>query len=129
VSGTPTLVNQAVRWNGRKWAQAATPDPDSTGPGANNQLTGVSCTAPGNCWAVGYDGAVSGGPGPVLNEALRWNGTRWSLHATRDPGGTGNGDVNLLNAVRCTSATFCWAVGDRQRVGGAGVNQGQRLGS
>jgi hypothetical protein len=129
VSATATFVNQAMRWNGRTWAQAATPDPDGTGTGANNQLIGVSCTAPGNCWAVGYYGAVSGGPGPVLNEALRWNGTRWSLHATHDPGGTGNGDVNHLNAVRCTSATFCWAVGDRQRVGGADINQRQRLGS
>jgi hypothetical protein len=126
VTSTPTLVNQAMHWNGRKWAQAATPDPDGTGPGANNQLTGLWCTAPGNCWAVGYSGSVSGGTGAVLNQALRWNGARWSLHAIPDPGGTGNGDVNHLNAVNCPSASFCWAAGDRQHVGGADVNQALR---
>ena len=126
MNSTATFLNQAMRWNGRKRAQAATPDPDGTGTGANNQLTGLSCTAPGNCLAVGYSWSVSGGTGTVLNEALRWNGARWSLHAIPDPGGTGNGDVNQLNAVNCTSTAFCWAVGDRQHAGGADVNQALR---
>jgi hypothetical protein len=126
VNSTSTLLNQVMHWNGRTWAQAATPDPDGTGPGANNQLIGLSCTAPGNCWAVGYSGSVSGGTGTILNQALRWNGARWSLHAIPDPAGTGNGDVNHLNGVNCPSAGFCWAVGDRQHAGGADVNQALR---
>ena len=122
------LRNQALHWDGRRWSVAAVPDPGGTSAGDISLLDGVRCVTARDCWAVGAEGTI-GSSIKVLNEALRWNGTRWSLHATRDPGGTGNGDVNHLNAVRCTSTTFCWAVGDRQRAGGADVNQGQRLGS
>ena len=47
----------------------------------------------------------------VLNEALTWNGTNWSLATTPDPAGTGNGVTNQLNGVRCASASSCQAVG------------------
>jgi hypothetical protein len=44
-------------------------------PGSSSALNGLSCPSPGSCWAVG-DSQKNGGAG--LNQALRWNGTRWS---------------------------------------------------
>jgi hypothetical protein len=51
----------------------------------------------------------------TLNEALHWNGTRWSSVKTPDAGGTGMEDRSVLNGVRCTSAGNCWAVGFSSR--------------
>jgi hypothetical protein len=106
-----TSLNQALHWNGTKWSQVTTPNPDGTGSGASNLLTSVACPSASTCWAAGDYGSVRGGVGAVLNEALHWNGTKWSLVATPDPGGTANGDSNSLNGVRCASARSCWAVG------------------
>jgi hypothetical protein len=117
-----TSLNQALHWNGRKWSVVATPDPDGTGAGANNLLFDMACTSSASCWAVGGYGIVRGG-GVQLNEALHWNGRRWSLVVTPDPGGTASGDTNFLSGVRCTSAASCWAVGDSQPAGGPDVNQ------
>jgi hypothetical protein len=47
----------------------------------------------------------------------------WALVSTPDPGGTANLDSNTLRAVRCTTASNCWAVGDAQKKGGADLNQ------
>jgi hypothetical protein len=106
-----TALNQILHWDGRQWSQVTTPNPDGTSAGAGNLLAGVACTSAGNCWAVGDYGSIGGGAGTVLNEALRWNGTNWSLVTTPDPAGTGNGETNMLNGVRCASANSCWAVG------------------
>ncbi len=117
-----TSLNQALHWNGRKWSLVATPDPDGTGPGANNLLIDLACTSSASCWGVGAYG-ITRGQGVQLNQALHWDGRRWSLVATPDPGGTASRDTNFLSGVRCTSAASCWAVGASQPVGGAAVNQ------
>jgi outer membrane protein assembly factor BamB len=72
------LKNEALRWNGRKWSLATTPNPDGTGAGASNELSAANCVSATSCWAVGSYGSTSGGTGEILNEALRWNGTKWS---------------------------------------------------
>jgi hypothetical protein len=46
-----------------------------------------------------------------LNQALHWNGRRWSTVPTPDPGGTSTADVNVLVSVACASSADCWAVG------------------
>jgi hypothetical protein len=53
----------------------------------------------------------------IQNEALHWNGRRWSLVKTPNPGGTTLNRSNVLLGVRCTSASSCWAVG-KQSTGG-----------
>jgi hypothetical protein len=121
-----TLLNQALHWDGAQWTLVSTPDPDGSGTGAQNGLFGVTCTSPTYCWAAGVYGFISGGEGIVLNEAMLWNGTTWSLASTPDPGGTANGDVNELRSVRCASASLCWAVGDIQPNGGGEANQALR---
>ncbi len=102
--------NQALHWNGHKWSAVSTPEPDGTGAFASNILNGVNCSAPDNCWAVGYVGNLDL-VAPILNEALHWNGTHWSMASVPDPGGHAEGDHSFLYGVRCTSRTNCWAVG------------------
>jgi hypothetical protein len=120
---TFTSLNQVLHWDGGQWSQVTTPNPDGTGAGANNLLAGVACTSASNCWAVGDYGSISGSVGTVLNEALRWNGTNWSLATTPDPAGTGNGASNILNGVRCASASNCWAVGTQSSPGQFELNE------
>jgi hypothetical protein len=114
--------NEILRWNGTKWTTAQRiPDPGgSAGTEIYNQLDGATCSSARNCWAVGtYDGSSTAD----LNEALRWNGTKWLLVKTPNPGGTAMGDSNTLEGVRCVSATDCWAVGAEQRADGSTENE------
>jgi hypothetical protein len=106
--------NEALHWTGRKWAIVKTPNPG----GKVNQLFGVTCTAAGDCWAVG-----SAGTDPGLNEALHWNSKAWSVVHTPNSGGTGMNVANSLSSVRCTSASNCWAVGDADLSNDTDINQ------
>ena len=75
--------------------------PSGDSPGLN----GVSCPSATSCTAVGVDSTASGG---VLTLAMAWDGSTWTRAATPDPvGATDTG----LNAVSCTGASRCTAVG------------------
>jgi hypothetical protein len=97
----------AEAWNGTKWALVATPSLGKSGA----MLNGVSCTAgtgggPAQCMAVGSEGGPDNPTQFTLAES--WNGTAWkfvSTPAPLTPGGT------ALNALSCTSAAECMAVG------------------
>ena len=71
---TTAAVNQALHWNGTKWALVRTPDPAGSKNSAYNFLYSVRCTSTKNCWAVGVQRATGGNYG---NEILRWNGKKW----------------------------------------------------
>jgi hypothetical protein len=112
VTPTLTFLNQVMHWDGTAWSQDTTiADPDGAGQGATNELLGITCSSADNCWAVGDYGSIQDGLGEILNQALHWNGTAWSLTLPPDPGGIADGSVNSLKAVRCTATTNCWAVG------------------
>lgn len=103
-------LSQALHWNGRKWSVVPTPEPGGTVSGDINTLFDVACQSPANCWAAGEYGSQSGGI-LLLNQALHWNGRKWSLVPAPEPGGTGHGDFNALGSIRCRSASSCLAVG------------------
>ncbi len=115
-------LNQALHWNGHKWSEVSTPEPDGTGNFASNVLTSVSCSAPDSCWAVGYVGNLDL-VAPVVNEALRWNGSAWSSVSVPAGGGHSDDDHSFLYGVRCTSRTSCWAAGQAQPSGADDQNQ------
>ena len=95
-----TRVPLAEAWNGTSWSILPAPANPSTSSGGGTFLTGVSCTSPSACIAVGYDGSGT------LAES--WNGTSWSiLPAQNQPGAVDD----VLFGVSCTSATACTAVG------------------
>jgi hypothetical protein len=104
------FLNLALHWNGHKWTQATTPNPDGTGSGDGNSLAAVNCSAVNNCWAVGDLGGIGVG-GTTTGEALHWQGTKWTLTKTPDPGGTASNDRTELASVRCVSAKDCWIAG------------------
>jgi hypothetical protein len=107
---------QALHWNGTKWKVTSTPDPGGVASNSFSYLTDISCTSAKNCFAVGNFGLfVSNNSIQVqrrLNLVLRWNGTKWTKTSVPSPAGKGMNDGNFLNAIRCTSASNCWAAGD-----------------
>jgi hypothetical protein len=79
----------------------------------SHKLTGVSCPSATDCWAVGDRDAASGAR---LNQVLHWTGKKWFSVAVPSQGGTKAGESEL-KAVRCLSASDCWAVGDSESAG------------
>ncbi len=73
------------------------------------RLDSVYCTASSNCWAVGVRESKASA---LLNQIVHWNGKKWTAVAAPNPAGGKMGDSSELAAVRCTSASNCWAVGD-----------------
>ena len=104
--------NQALHWNGTKWSKVTTPNPGGTASGDFSVVYDAWCTSASSCWAAGEYGNLGAGAQVILNQALHWNGTKWSQVTTPNPEGTAANDANLLDGVRCTSPSNCWAVGN-----------------
>jgi hypothetical protein len=110
-TASPAAVhNQILHWNGRRWTKATVPGPNASTAGVDDVLAGATCSSTRNCWAVGQQ-TIDGGLAATKNEAVHWNGKRWSLVPTPDPGGSAMGDVSSLSSVRCPAPAGCWAVG------------------
>jgi hypothetical protein len=92
-----------LRWNGRSWRIVPSPN---LGTNANI-LYDVDVISSGDAWAVGLGNSTSLNAGRPLIE--HWNGRRWSLVPSPDPG---PGFVQL-SGVSAVSATDVWAVGAR----------------
>ena len=86
---------------GSGWSIVAAP----AGSGAGQLLSGVTCVAADDCWAVGRT-VQANGHGAALIE--RFGGAGWS--AVASPPGPASTSTQL-SAVACASATECWAVG------------------
>lgn len=89
------------RWNGTTWTVF---DKQSAG-GAEQQLTGVSCTSATACMAVGTKRTST------YDQTLAWHSgsTTFSTSSPMNPGVYGND----LAGVSCTSSFVCTAVGKR----------------
>ncbi len=109
VSKTRAVLNEALRWNGKRWSAVSVPSLGGTTTASDfSQLVAVRCASPTDCWAVGtYDSAVS-----QFAQALHWTGGKWVPVTIPEPGGTHEGQFTELSDVACTSASDCWAVGD-----------------
>ncbi|HEY2443505.1 MAG TPA: hypothetical protein VGI31_10255 [Streptosporangiaceae bacterium] len=96
------IVPLAERWNGTRWAIQDTHNP--AGP-IFSKLSGVSCSSPTVCVAVGVN--TSNGIG-VLAE--RWSNGSWVVQPTPAvPGETASGS---LSGISCVSDRNCISVGD-----------------
>lgn len=117
--------NEVLRWNGRRWAVSATPDPGGTAGHASNSLSGVACVSVRACFAVGN---YRNSKGAVVNEVLRWNGRKWSISITPSPGAATAGHVfnSFLSGIACSSVRACFAVGEYRNNNGAVVNEALR---
>lgn len=93
-------------FNGTAWSISAAAVPDAT----TSTLSGISCVAATSCMAVGSQTTAASAPFQVPL-AEQWNGTAWSVVPTPVPPRAATGE---LNAVSCTTASFCLAVGDHR---------------
>ncbi len=102
--GLGEILGLVETWNGTKWVLGAVADP--TGAQAVS-LSGVSCTSTEACTAVGRytNGTDNGDP---LTLAERWDGARWAVEPSPNPGGA---QGSYLTGVSCTSADWCMAAG------------------
>lgn len=89
-----TLVES---WNGLAWSIVSSPS-----PGTSSQLSGVSCFAPSDCWAVGN--TYTGSTNATLEEL--WDNGSWT--DTSQSVGT---HPSYLYSVSCPTLTSCTAVG------------------
>jgi hypothetical protein len=97
--GVQTLVE---RWNGSAWSITASPNM-SSGVGAYDRLSAVSCTSRTSCTAVGD--YINTSTYQTLVES--WDGLTWTIVASPNEGE----NYDHLNGVSCTSLTSCVAVG------------------
>ncbi len=91
---------------GGTWSMAPLPQ-----LGASEELTGVSCSAPASCAAVGW--YTAGGRQQALVETLSAGG--WAVVPAAEPGVRSD----VLQAVSCTQSGGCTAVGYYQAATGA----------
>jgi hypothetical protein len=98
-----TIATLAERFNGTKWEVQSTANPNGA---KESRLSGVSCTSPTSCSAVGF--YKNGGGSPFLSFAESWNGKEWKLQTTENP--LGATKVQLLG-VSCSASSACTAVG------------------
>ncbi len=91
----------ADKWNGTTWRLV----PYSEPAGTADVLAGVTCTSTTFCMAVGTS---SDNVNPEQTLTAKWNGTKWTAVSSAD---SSPAQSNQLNAVSCTSSTFCTAVG------------------
>lgn len=112
-------LGEALRFTGTGWSRVSVPEPGGGGAVDYDYLDSVACPTRADCWAVGYYGNRSNA---AVNEALQWNGRRWTKVHTPQPAGAGRqADRNELRGVACPAATDCWAVGTRTKKSGAYV--------
>ena len=103
-SGAQDYINTLIeQWNGTSWARV-----DSPNVHTQNSLNGVGCASASDCWAVGYYNVGTHGVGPHQTLIEHWDGTSWSIVTSPN---TGSAQDNVLNNVKCSSASDCWAVG------------------
>ena len=96
----------AEQWNGRVWRLLAARD---VAGAAGTALHSVSCVSIKACSAVGYSARPDGAVVPL---AERWNGIAFSVLPLPAPTGSASPPWAELDAVTCSSASSCVAVGD-----------------
>lgn len=103
--GASDLLQRTLieHWNGSKWQVEASPSPGSI----DSVLTSVAAISPSNVWAVGYTDDMVGDNAVFHTLIEHWNGSRWAVSASPDPGI----QASLLNGVAAAGPSHVWAVG------------------
>jgi hypothetical protein len=93
----------AERWNGTGWTVQLPPSPAGS---TQAELAGVSCVSATACTTVGW--SVNTSTGSIKDLAEFWDGSNWTIQATQ----AAFSKIDYaLNAVSCSSAADCLAVG------------------
>jgi hypothetical protein len=102
----------AMHFDGRAWRRVRSPSPLTGFEEDQNWLGSVTATASSDVWAVGFYRGEAEADSFVTGHTLveHWDGARWSVVASPDPGPTDGG--NALWGVRSVSQDDVWAVGN-----------------
>ena len=110
-SGFESNVNQknfskpyVLRWNGSAWSLVTVPNVGTEG----SQLRGVTALSATDVWVVGL---TLENDGSLLTLTARFDGSRWSIPASPDPGEIGPIVDSSLNAAASPGGGVVWAVG------------------
>jgi len=108
---TETLT---LRWNGTSWGKVASPSPGGTANSSDESvLQAVNAATTVDAWAVGS--ATNSTTGARESLPLHWDGAKWRVVASPNPGGTTSRATNFLYGVSApaptATATYVWAVG------------------
>jgi hypothetical protein len=91
-------------WNGK----AFTPQQAGAVSLVFGSVSGVSCSSPSHCAAVGVNTTGTSSSSPMSAFAEVWNGARWTATKWTGPKGA---PIAMLSGVSCTSPTSCVAAG------------------
>lgn len=93
-----------MMWNGTTWSISTNPASEVT---TNAYvLIGDSCLDATSCWAAGYY-TPSGYAQPL---EMYWDGSTW--YTVSGPSGVSSTQNYFVHQPFCTSASYCWEVGD-----------------
>jgi hypothetical protein len=104
----PSCISGVARallehWNGSTWTAVPLPR-----LGTQSLLQGITAVSASDAWATGaYAGRGSSGARSLI---LHWNGIRWSVTPSPDPG-RGRSGLNLLDSVTAVAGDDAWAAG------------------
>ena len=100
----------AESWNGSTWTVQPTPIAVGT---TFAQLSGVSCTSPASCTAVGWFGKQQFDNRQLSTLVERWDGSSWKIQSSPNAPDDGpNSFGSSLQSVSCTTASSCMAAGE-----------------
>ncbi len=122
----------AERWNGTEWLATSPIVPHEIDDGIVSELNEVSCTSSSFCMAAGWNDAERNageeGSVPLLE---RWNGSAWSVAPIALPSDAYVYEKGFrkiaINAISCTSSTFCLAAGSYAVKGPTGEITNKKL--
>jgi hypothetical protein len=97
-------------WDGRSWSISTNPQPGAV----RDLLFSVAALSPSDVWAVGDQ---EGADNRFETLVEHWDGSKWQVVPSPDPGSTGN----HLYGVAAASPDDIWAVG--QQLGSGGPDQ------
>lgn len=89
-------------WDGMTWSIVTAHDTLQAGT-----LLAIACTSATDCWAAGYYYDLSNYQHTFVEH---WNGSSWAVVNSPNLSMT---EAHELTGVDCTSASDCWAVGNR----------------
>ncbi len=97
-----------MHYDGIGWSHVRSPSPLQKHTEDQNWLTSVTAVATDDVWAVGRTGDHDWG---ILDQTLveHWDGGRWRVVRSPDPGGVGEDDI--LWGVAAIGSDDVWAVG------------------
>lgn len=104
----------AELWDGHGWTILPVPYQANT---IQSSLTGIDCTSPAACTAVGFYTTTNASYSPPYPLAEGWNGRMWRLEPAAGPALNGT----MISSVSCSSASACTAVGTSTGSTGPGL--------